>query len=229
MNCAYPLWRWETLIESSGHVEWIKGRYRWQNGTWHAAGSLQTSVCWGNLAPNITSSIRSLLPSTAVAASCCGDAFLQRGQETSEDRRKNIHNSLLTIFLWRGRYVRQLWRFIFNKTMTTSKTHMEWFTPGIISWETEKCLYTDTCAQPLQAWAVQGEWRKLETEECKLVWSFPRKTVIAAKSTLAMTLVKSLISRKNVILFYYFPINVQNILKITFACHCLVFKCTIFM
>lgn len=57
----------------------------------------------------------------------------------------------------------------------------------------------------------------------------PRKTVIAAKATLAMTLVKSLISRKNVILFYYFPINMQNILKITFACHCLVFKCTIFM
>lgn len=140
-----------------------------------------------------------------------------------------IHKSLLAIFLWRGRYVRQLWRFIFNKTMTTSKTHMEWFTPGITSWETEKCLYTDTSAQPLQAWAVQGEWRKLETEECKLVWSFPRKTVIAAKATLAMTLVNSLISRKNVILFYYFPINVQNILKITFACHCLVFKCTIFM
>lgn len=158
-----------------------------------------------------------------------GMLFCDRGQETSEDRRKNIHKSLLAIFLWRGRYVRQLWRFIFNKTMTTSKTHMEWFTPGITSWETEKCLYTDTSAQPLQAWAVQGEWRKLETEECKLVWSFPRKTVIAAKATLAMTLVKSLISRKNVILFYYFPINVQNILKITFACHCLVFKCTIFM
>lgn len=107
--------------------------------------------------------------------------------------------------------------------------HMEWFTPSIISWETKKCLYTDTSVQPLQAWAVQGEWRKLETEECKLVWSFPRKTVIAAKATLTITLVKSLISRKNVILFYYFPINVYNILKITFACHCLVFKCTVFM
>lgn len=47
-----------------------------------ACRHLNDCVCWRNLVPNITSLIRSLLPSTAVAASCCGDAFPRHGQET---------------------------------------------------------------------------------------------------------------------------------------------------